>query len=97
MDWAAHIRRILVRLGEDATVTGTSGSASVRGLFLQPYQQLNLGIDAGMDATSPRFVAITGDLPTAPSAVVTTRGTHSVKSENPDDPGGFTVLHLFEA
>lgn len=96
MDWAAHIRRIFVHIGEDITVTGSSGTADVRGLFLAPNQRLNLGIDAGINASSPRVVAITSELPAAPLTVVTTRGTHNVKDVQPDDPGGYTVLELFE-
>lgn len=90
------MRRIFVRIGEDVQVVGTS-TADVSGMFLAPYQQMDLGVGAGINASAPRFVAITADLPANPMAVISTRGTHNIKNPQPDDPGGFTVFELFEA
>ena len=95
MDWAVHIRRIFARIGEDATVIGAT-SPSVRGMFLAPYERIALGLGPGVVSSNPRFAAITADLPASPTAVVTTRGTHSIKEVQADDPGGFTVFELHE-
>jgi hypothetical protein len=97
MDWAAHIRRILVHLGEDVTVTGTSGTADVRGLFLNSYQTLNFDGAVAIASASPRFVGMTADLPSGATAIITARGTHGIKNREPDDPGGYTVLELFKS
>ena len=96
MDWASHIRRILVHLGEDATVIGAT-TGNVRGMFLAPYERINLGLTSGISSSSPTFVAMSADLPSAPTAVITSRGTHRVAEPKPDDPGGYTLLELHEA
>lgn len=96
MDWAKHIRRILAHLGEDVTVNGAT-SPAVRGMFLNPYELLTLGGEPGVASANPRLVAITADLPSAPTAVVSVRGTHNIVEVKPDDPGGYTVFELEKA
>jgi len=95
VDWAKHTRRILVRLGEDATVIGAT-TVTARGIYSAPYQRLGLGIDGGIASSNPRFTAMTADLPATPTAVVTSRGTHNISDIQPDDPGGLTVFELFD-
>jgi len=108
MDWASHMRRILARLGEDATFThGTSQPSSVRGVFAAPGVVLPGGFDAGFDASEPRFGAPTADLPSvaiddtlAIGAVLdgTTQiraaTTYKIVDIKPDDPCGLTYLQL---
>lgn len=95
MDWTRHISRVIYRLGESVTVIGAS-TAEITALYASPNQRFNLGIDAGINGSSPRLAAMTADLPASPTAIITSRGTHSIKDIQPDDPGGFTVLELFE-
>ena len=100
MDWAAHIGRILSRLGEDATFTHAgSSAASVRGMFTAPYERLPSGLDGGFDASLPRFAALTADLPGAAQNDTLARGgvTYTIVDVQHDDPGGFTVLQLRES
>jgi len=97
MDWASHMRRILARLGEDATFThGTSQPSSVRGMFVASYQALPAGIDMGFASSEPRFAAMTADLPSVAQADTLVRGgiTYRVVDIQPDDPSGLTVLQL---
>lgn len=96
MDWAAHIGRVIYTLGESVSVVGTT-TAAITAMYLAPSQRLTLGLDGGINTSSPNVVAITADLPASPTAVITSRGTHNIKDIRPDDPGGFTVLELFEA
>jgi hypothetical protein len=96
MDWKPHIARIIARLGEDVTFTHGIGSpVTVRGLFLNPFQDITLGgtIIAG---STPRLVAMTADLPSV--AIDDTIGRASaiykIKNTDDDDPGGFTIFKL---
>ena len=41
MDWTAHMRRIIERLGEDVTVTPAGGDATqVRAIYVAPYAKV---------------------------------------------------------
>jgi hypothetical protein len=61
VDWGKHARRILERLGEDATYTPKSGGASstVRGVFQKPYHQ---ALDL-IESSSPTFGCMAEDVP----------------------------------
>lgn len=94
------MRRILVRLGEDATFThGTAQGSSVRGVFTSPYMLLPAGLDAGFAAEQPRFAAMSSDLAGVALSDTITRGTQQYRITNiePQDPAGVTVLALQEA
>lgn len=96
VDWAAHMGRIFTRLGEDVTYTRGTGSTTVRGVFLSPFEAAGLGV-AGVTAANPHFALPTSDLPSGATAGDTiSRGaiTYTVRVKKPEDPGGFTVLEL---
>lgn len=99
MDWASHMRRILVRLGEDATFTHGTAASSVRGMYTEPYAVLPAGLDAPFAASEPRFAAMTEDLPSVAQGDTITRGTvqYRIVDVRPDDPSGVTVLQLHKA
>lgn len=93
------MRRILVHLGEDATYTHGTVSATVRGMYLAPYAALPGGIDMGFSVSEPRFAAMTTDLASVALGDSITRGTtqYSIVEVRPDDPSGLTVLHVRKA
>lgn len=96
MDWASHMRRILVQLGEDVVYTHGAGSpATVRGVFFMPYQAADLGL-VGVAGTNPHFAAMTEDLADAAQNDTVVRGgsTYVVRHPRADDPSGVTVLEL---
>lgn len=97
MNWSVHIRRILARLGEDATFTHAGGSpASVRGLFTQPYAQVDLAGSVIVAGSNPVFVTMSADVPLVASGDTLVRGavTFNVVGVEPDVVGGFVVLQL---
>jgi hypothetical protein len=100
MDWAPHMRRILSRLGEDATFThGSAQTSSVKGIFVSPYSQMPAGLPAGFASSEPRFAAMTEDLPSVEQQDTITRGTvdYKITDIQPDDPSGVTMLVLQKA
>ncbi len=60
MDWATHARRILERLGEDATYTPSGGGATstVRGMYQEPYRE---ALD--IEGAYPTFSCMAADVP----------------------------------
>lgn len=96
VDWASHIRRILARLGEDVSWTPDGGSpATVRGVFLEAYQSVQLG-SVEVSGAEPRFCAMSADLPAVAKDDQVVRGgvTYKVKALEPDTVGGFVVCVL---
>lgn len=95
MDWASHMRRVLVRLGEAATFTHGTAQTAVTGVFTSPYERLSLG---GLEVSSslPTFAAMADDLPSVAKGDSITRGTaqYTVEDVRADDPSGVTVLDL---
>lgn len=92
------MRRILSRLGEDATFTHAGGSpVSVRGVFVAPHNAIAF---AGLEVSStlPRFAAMSADL--ASVAVDDTLAigadSYTVRDVQPDRTSGVTVLELEE-
>lgn len=101
MDWASHMQRILLRLGEDAVCTPVAGAArTVRGMFLKPFE----GLDGGMvESSAPRFAGMTSDAAGLTShvgdmdhgaTVVYGGTTYTVAGVEPDSPAGMTLLRL---
>ena len=94
MDWASHMQRILLRLGEDVVCTLHGGSqTTVRGVFLRPFQ----GIEGGMvESSAPRFVGLTADLSEMEHEDLVVRGgvTYTVSGIEPDGTSGLTELSL---
>jgi len=92
------MRRILARLGEDATFThGTSAGSSVRGVFAAPYAVLPGGMgDAGFESSLPRFAVMAEDITDVAQGDTITRGSvdYEITAVQPDDPSGVTVLVL---
>lgn len=95
MDWATHMRGILVQLGEAVTlVHGTGSPVAVTGFFGMPYQVANLGIGSPT-GSNPHFAYMTADYSAAVDDVLTRSGvTYKVKVKQTDDPSGITVLEL---
>lgn len=99
MDWASHMRRILVQLGEDVVYTHGAGSpATIRGVFFMPYQAGELGL-VGVSGSNPHFAGMTADLASAAREDTILRGgvTYAVRNPRVDDPSGLTVLELRKA
>jgi hypothetical protein len=89
------MRRILERLGQDATYTptGGGGSSTVRGLFLQPYQEV-AGIVGSSD---PSFACMLADVETIKGGATFLIGvvTWRVKPSPEKDPvSGVVVARL---
>jgi len=61
MDWETHMRRIIARLGEDATYTPAGGGASstVRVLYKEPYRG---ALD--IEGSAPTVSCMASDVPT---------------------------------
>jgi hypothetical protein len=93
VDWTAHARRVIARLGEDATYTPQGGgqSSTVRGIYLQPFTP-----SLGMEASEPTFACISTDAPAlAHGATLLIRGTtFTVIELEPDPLLGTTVAIL---
>lgn len=94
MDWPTHIRRAIEALGEDVTYTPSAGAPkTVRGIFLGPYQTIDLG--QGAFATQQtEFVAMTEDFPTPArnDSIVHPTGAYKVREVNLDIVGGYCRL-----
>ena len=95
MDWATHMRGILVQLGEDVTlVRGTGTPVTVNGYFGMPYQVADLGLGSPT-GSNPQFAYMTADYAPAVDDILTRAGvTYKVKVKQSDDPSGVTVLEL---
>ena len=94
MDWAFHMQRILTQLGEDAVCThGTGAPATVRGMFLQPFRDIQGNM---IEASDPRFAGLTTDLATITHGDTVVRGgiTYTVGGVEPDGVSGITELRL---
>lgn len=93
MDWETHARRILARLGEDATYTppGGGSTSTVRGIFQRPYVE-----SQGMEASAPTFACMSSDVPTlAEGALFAVRGvTYKVRRPEPDPLSGLVQAQL---
>lgn len=93
MDWATHARRILARIGEDATYTPSGGGASstVRGAFQQPYHEA-----LGMEGSAPTFSCMAVDVPGIKhGATFALRSvTFKVVGTEPDPVSGLVMLRL---
>jgi hypothetical protein len=99
MDWKKHMRRIIARLGEDATVTPAAGGGTftVRGIYSAPYAVMLDGAALpGIASDKPRFGVMTADLGAAAVGDQLTRaGTdYLIAAAEPDEPSGLTVLQL---
>jgi hypothetical protein len=96
VDWATHTRRILAKLGEDATYTPSGGGdpSTVRGVYQQPHQEI-LGVYGGSD---PSFACMQADVPTIKGgATFVIRGvTFKVKPAPESDPVSGLVLAKLE-
>lgn len=101
------MRRILARLGEDATFTHGTAQSSVRGVFAAPGVVLPGGVEAGFDMNEPRFGGPTADLPSVTIGDTLALGalldgttqiraavTYNIVDIKPDDPCGLTYLQL---
>jgi len=95
MDWATHMRGILVQLGEAVTlVHGTGAATTVTGMFGAPSQLASLGI-GGVQGSNPHFAFMTADFSVSVDDVLTRSGiTYKVKVKQVDDPSGITVCEL---
>lgn len=95
MDWASHMRRILVHLGEDVTLArGTGTPVTVTGVYLSPYEAANIGL-GGVTSSNPHFAYMTADYSVAVDDILTRSAVaYKVKVKQPDDPSGVTVLEL---
>lgn len=95
MDWPTHLRPVLTHLGEDVTlVSGTGQPATVRGLFLMPYQLADVGL-GGVTSNNPHFAFMTADFAVAVDDVLTRSAiAYKIKTKQPDDPSGITVVEL---
>lgn len=96
VDWAAHMRRVLSKLGEDVSFTHGGGSpATVRGVFFMPYQAADLGL-VGVTGNNPHFAAMTADLPSVVVGDTITRSSvvYTIKVKRADAIAGSTVLEL---
>lgn len=100
MDWAKHQRRILARLGEDATLTPQGGGMpiAVRGVFARAYAESSIG-QLGVADTVPTFGAIHADIPNvaAGDQLVVHGTTFIVRGVEPNLPAGLVVLRLQES
>ncbi len=96
VDFAAHTRRILSRLGEDATWTPSGGTATpVRGVFSSPFVNADLGgVQVGGDR--PRFSVMSADMASVArgDALAVHGGSFLVASIERDAGCGETVLNL---
>lgn len=94
MDWLPHVRRVIARIGEDATYTppGGGGTSTVRGVYQQPYR---LALDI-VDSSSPTFAVIQADVPTfGRGALLLLRAVNfKVVSVEPDPVSGLTIGKL---
>lgn len=63
IDWVAHMRRLIDRVGVDATWRSRASGASVevRGLYKQPATVVELGL-AGFATSKPQFECIAADV-----------------------------------
>lgn len=90
------MRRILAKLGQDATYTPAGGGASstVRGLFLQPFQNI-LGVVGGSE---PSIACMQADVPTIKGGALFVIGgvTFKVKPAPEADPVAGLVLAKLE-
>lgn len=88
------MQRILTQLGEDVVCTPSGGpAATVRGVFLKPFQ----GLEGGMiEASDPRIVCLTTDVSTLAHGSTVVRGgvTYTVSGIEPDGTAGLTTLRL---
>jgi len=93
MDWAAHLTRILAKLGEDMAYTPPAGGAAttVRGMFVRPYDTV-----LGMASSNPSVACMTADVPgIAKGAAFTIAGTaYTVASIEPEVVAGYTLAQL---
>ncbi len=93
MDWAAHLSRILARIGEDVSYTPPAGGAAttVRGLFSRPYAAL-----LGIESSNPTVGCMSADVPAiARGATFSIRGTaYRVIAKKDDVAAGVTVAEL---
>lgn len=99
VDWASHMRRILAKLGEDVTWTHAGSPLTVRGLYLGPHRQMNLGDVVVVAAEDPMFIAMAADMPSLAGGdtilVQRTSVTYKVKPAlEPDPVSGVTVMQL---
>lgn len=95
--WAGHMRRILAQLGEDVTWTHAGSPVTVRGIFLAPHRQVNLGEMVVVAAEDPMFAAMAADMPALAGGDTLQRGstTYKVKPAlEPDPVSGVTVMQL---
>ena len=101
MDWGKHMRRILARLGEDATYRpfGGGSPSTVRGMYLAPFQNANFGDVALIGTSDPQFSGMSADMPAvargdtleypAGSGMI-----YKVRNVEPNAPSGLAVLQL---
>lgn len=90
------MRRILARLGEDATFTPAGGDpATVKGVFTAPHVEVQLGALA-VSSSKPTFAAMSEDLPGVSDGDTLLRAgiAYMVRVVRLDDPSGVTVLEL---
>ncbi len=92
------MRRILTRLGEDATlVRGTGTPTTVRGLYIAPYAVIDIG-PGGVNGSNPQFAFMSSDFAVAKGDILTRSGvTFTVVVKQPDDPSGITLAELKRA
>jgi hypothetical protein len=96
LDWAVHLRRILSRLGEDATFTPAGGeAATVKGIYTEAHRAMSFG-PIEVSSSYPTFGVMTEDVPgVARGDALTVSGTaYTVRDVQADEPGGVTVLEL---
>lgn len=88
-----HARRIVTRLGEDATYTpsGGGGSSTVRGIYQQPYSEALM-----MEGSAPTFSCMSSDVPTLKhGATFALRSlTFKVTRVEPDPLSGLVLATL---
>lgn len=93
-DWPTHVRRALESMGEDITYTPVAGVAkTVRGLFLAPFQTIDLGQGAFQTART-EFVAMTADFPTPKRNDTIQRGAvvYKIREVESDAVGGYSRI-----
>ena len=92
------MRRILTRLGEDATlVRGTGQPTAVRGMYIAPYAVIDVG-PGGVNGSNPQFAFMSADFAVLKGDIVTRAGTQfTVVVRQPDDPSGITLCELRKA
>ena len=96
VDWPAHMRRIIDKLGEDIAFTPAGGGSpvTIRVVFAAPYARLL--DDPGIASSAPRIVGMTADFPGGGNGGTFTRSAVNWKTvqPEPDAVGGYTIFQL---